>query len=410
MKFSSFGLLAAAAPAAATTADADRPIPDKPIYIPPPLCTPATVSPALDSVGIKATLVGTVPTTSTALGHYNMQPVEGFADHILFVDQANGKIFSFNPATKATTKIYDVLDYYIPGVFLAHDMPYIPTANQHYQIQSVAPGPDAGSVLVVVTSRTLPDGTAAPDVALPTNNPSFRMFEDPTDCDLNNIEPTCAHRGYPYVLYNETVTPALNGMFLGPRCCLAAKVSAPRAGGPCAATVLWLSSLQCGRVIYKFRHLEIRCLAVALVVVALRGGRPRGIVNFTKGKNRPLLSRLLSDPRSQQPSASPRPTSSSTSSTSRPTAPRSRTPPSFFPSNSRSPTATRAEGWSRSPTGTAPTRARPSSRWATASPSASTAWRRPRSWITRAARSSSWTRPSRAPGTSSPRACATANR
>ena len=137
---------------------------------------------AADSLGVKVTPMGAVPTDTTDAGSYNMAVAENFKDMLIFIDQKKGILYSYaspesppnsssrSKASKASSKygqyappssevkkIYDAkLDPLPEGVDVDDVGPYVPFSNGINKIQQVAPGPDDDSIIVMFTSATLP--------------------------------------------------------------------------------------------------------------------------------------------------------------------------------------------------------------------------------------------------------------
>jgi len=158
--------------------------------ISPSKCTPIPPGEYLSDIAIKATPAGQVPAINTGPGSYNMAVAEGF-DKVLFIDQKEGLLYSHDPSTRKTTKIFDVAtDKSLPSnIDVNHGGPkdfatYFATA--FYKIHKVSPGPNSNSIYVVFTSNTLPNNVPA---ALALNMPKLPQGTDDASTNPYKVGP-----------------------------------------------------------------------------------------------------------------------------------------------------------------------------------------------------------------------------
>lgn len=118
-----------------------------------------------DSIGMRVTKVGNVPTSTTDAFSYNMgvseDPKNG---RVFFMDQKFGKIFVYTAKNGRVDKVWDLENDAIPdGLDLSYD--YVPGFD--IKVQRVHPGKKKNEVIVIFTSLTLPDGWKKPSASLP---------------------------------------------------------------------------------------------------------------------------------------------------------------------------------------------------------------------------------------------------
>ena len=120
-------------------------------------------------IGLHVEKRGTVPTTDTALGSYNMDVFDNFDnDFIFFVNQKHGQIYSRNgdsTGSATPTLIFDAATSEVPaGLDLTWD--FI-GALAIYKVKAMTQGRHTEEVIIVFMSATLPDGWTEADAKLP---------------------------------------------------------------------------------------------------------------------------------------------------------------------------------------------------------------------------------------------------
>ena len=171
----------------------------------------------IDDVEVKVSYQNRVPAKNTAPSSYNMAVVEGFSDRLIFVDQKEGILFSYNVKSDVVTKIYDISaagsDSPPAGTETNHGAPVIPFSNAIHKIHQVSPGP-GDSIFVVFTSNVVPPGYSHPVPALPSE-PEYHLdtWEGGSECANKNateLQGICGYgvRGGPF-----------GGSFAAPHCC-----------------------------------------------------------------------------------------------------------------------------------------------------------------------------------------------
>ena len=113
-------------------------------------------------------MVGSVPTNTTAAWSYNMDVVDNFDEEglLFFLDQAQGRIYSYNNST--VTKVWDMTtkDEIPSGLDLSWSLI---GPVQRFKVHSMSQGSKPGEVYVVFvfSSTRLPTGWTEPDAPLP---------------------------------------------------------------------------------------------------------------------------------------------------------------------------------------------------------------------------------------------------
>ena len=114
-------------------------------------------------------MVGSVPTNTTAAAwSYNMDVVDNFDEEglLFFLDQAQGRIYSYNNST--VTKVWDMTtkDEIPSGLDLSWSLI---GPVQRFKVHSMSQGSKPGEVYVVFvfSSTRLPTGWTEPDAPLP---------------------------------------------------------------------------------------------------------------------------------------------------------------------------------------------------------------------------------------------------
>lgn len=172
------------------------------------VCRRIVPNDAGDMLGVKVTYKGNVTANTPYPWSYNMAVAENFDDKVMFFDQKDGTLYSFTPSTGSVTKLYDTSDKAKLPVGVDIDGVrglYSPWRAGIKKIHQVAPGPDANSIIIVFTSKSLPE-RAWPIPTLP-DKPNFRLFDqgecgfdgnvgdnttvDYTVCDVKEIAPMC---------------------------------------------------------------------------------------------------------------------------------------------------------------------------------------------------------------------------
>ena len=120
-------------------------------------------------IGLHVERRGTVPTTDTAQGSYNMDVFDNFNNgFIFFVNQKQGKIYSRNGdsnGSAAPKLIFDAATSEVPaGLDLTWNFFQAPSV---YKVKAMTQGRNTDEVIVVFTSTTLPDGWTEADAKLP---------------------------------------------------------------------------------------------------------------------------------------------------------------------------------------------------------------------------------------------------
>lgn len=120
-------------------------------------------------IGLHVEKRGTVPTTDTALGSYNMDVFDNFDnDFLFFVNQKHGQIYSRNgdsTGSATPTLIFDAATSEVPaGLDLTWD--FI-GALAIYKVKAMTQGRHTEEVIIVFMSATLPDGWTEADAKLP---------------------------------------------------------------------------------------------------------------------------------------------------------------------------------------------------------------------------------------------------
>jgi hypothetical protein len=118
----------------------------------------------------------------TVLLYWFCLQAEQFNGTVIFIDQKEGKLFSYDG--DAITEIYDVsVDALPSGVDVdGINRPAIGfNDGSKKKIQSVAPGPGVNSILVVFTSTTLPSDYTGSALSLPTDNIEYKLYNE-GDC------------------------------------------------------------------------------------------------------------------------------------------------------------------------------------------------------------------------------------
>ena len=110
--------------------------------------------------------IGSVPANNTDAFTYNMYAVDNVkSDMMFFLDQKEGKIYSYDTSTNEVTTLFDKDTSTIPdGLNL--DWIY-GSAGQEYRVKALTQGPTSDTVVVVFCSSTLPTGWSEADAKLP---------------------------------------------------------------------------------------------------------------------------------------------------------------------------------------------------------------------------------------------------
>mmetsp|Transcript_18323 Transcript_18323/g.33523 ORF Transcript_18323/g.33523 Transcript_18323/m.33523 type:complete len:547 (-) Transcript_18323:129-1769(-) len=203
MKFGNISLLTATAVASCTLGNVAA------------VCTDITPTNGPD-IRVKVTEVGSVPVVegNTDGGKYNMNVAGGFDDMVVFIDQKEGKLFSykdkkgrskmrklfsnitdegvlFSHREKVIEEIYDITDEGALPEGVGVDLlqrPYINFNDGNIKkIHQVAPGPDDNSIIVVFTSKTLPSGYSGRQLEIPSE-PEYRLFDQGDCSDISACE------------------------------------------------------------------------------------------------------------------------------------------------------------------------------------------------------------------------------
>jgi len=119
-----------------------------------------------ETIGLKIEKVSQVTAINTDAFTYNMAPMDNFdGNSIYFMDQKNGRIYSYNTVSQDAQTIFDMDTDPIPeGLTL--DWLYTGSA-QTYRVKSMTQGLSSDEVIVVFTSSTLPKGWTEADAKLP---------------------------------------------------------------------------------------------------------------------------------------------------------------------------------------------------------------------------------------------------
>eukprot|EP00584_Thalassiosira_punctigera_P022733 CAMPEP_0172574500 /NCGR_PEP_ID=MMETSP1067-20121228/136730_1 /TAXON_ID=265564 ORGANISM="Thalassiosira punctigera, Strain Tpunct2005C2" /NCGR_SAMPLE_ID=MMETSP1067 /ASSEMBLY_ACC=CAM_ASM_000444 /LENGTH=908 /DNA_ID=CAMNT_0013367129 /DNA_START=168 /DNA_END=2895 /DNA_ORIENTATION=- len=149
-----------------------------------------------------------------------MAVVEGFDDKVIFIDQKEGILYSYNPTSDSVTKIYDVsatgADNEPTEVSIPHGGPVTAFSNSMFNIHQVSPGPDANSLFVVFTSDDLPSGYSHTVPEMPSN-PEYHLqsWDNGDACNVTDLNAICGW---------GVREGAFNGAFADPQCCNGAPV------------------------------------------------------------------------------------------------------------------------------------------------------------------------------------------
>eukprot|EP00956_Cyclotella_meneghiniana_P013155 scaffold18839_cov61-Cyclotella_meneghiniana.AAC.1 len=117
-------------------------------------------------VGFKVERVGSVPVeeANKAAFSYNMHAADTFDNALFFIDQKEGKIFSYDAATHDTAEVFDMSTSPIPSGL---DLSWTYGASSaDFHVHTMTQGPD-NTVIVVLQSSSLPDGWTEADAKLP---------------------------------------------------------------------------------------------------------------------------------------------------------------------------------------------------------------------------------------------------
>ena len=110
--------------------------------------------------------IGSVPAINTDAFTYNMGVMDNIdGDILFFLDQKEGKIYSYDTSTTENSTIFDKDTSTIPdGLDLNWTFG---SASMEFRVKSMTQGPTSGTVIVVFCSSTLPTGWDEADAKLP---------------------------------------------------------------------------------------------------------------------------------------------------------------------------------------------------------------------------------------------------
>mmetsp|Transcript_37209 Transcript_37209/g.86801 ORF Transcript_37209/g.86801 Transcript_37209/m.86801 type:complete len:503 (-) Transcript_37209:270-1778(-) len=122
-----------------------------------------------DTIAMEVRKIGSIPTTRQAPFSYNMMPADNFDDALYFMDQLEGKIYSYDENNEEPVElVFDIAEDKLPaGINLDWSFPHSAALQK---IHAMAQGANKKEVYVVHLSSTLPAGWTEADAKLPAKN------------------------------------------------------------------------------------------------------------------------------------------------------------------------------------------------------------------------------------------------